>query len=367
MRVLCLIPQLGAGGAERVIVEIANFLVQRHVVQLLTWEAVATRAFFWPASAVEVIKAGRSGGRGPARWIRLAFRVPTLRRRVQDFKPDVVLSFLTTANITAVVACAGLRVPIVVSERNDPAKADSRSWVSLARRLTYPRAARTVVQTDRIARHFRRTLQSRMVVLPNPIPSARRRASPMTPGPGGRFRIVAVGRLEHQKGIDRLIAAFVPLAAMYPAWDVVVFGDGSKRDALTRQVEASGLAGRVSLAGVTEGIDRALAAAHLFAFPSRFEGFPNALGEAMAAGLPSVGYAGVSGVEELIVDGLNGLLLPHHAGVPSLTTALDRLMGDAELRMRMGAAAVVHVQRWSPERVLAEWERLLVDVATNAS
>jgi len=359
MRILCVIPQLGAGGAERVMAMIANHLSVRHDVVLLTWEAQGTPSFYPLVDAVQLVRANLFvEGRG-AKVLALLRRTWTVRQQVKTQAIDVVLSFLDTTNMTAIMACLGTGVPVVVSERVDPAQHRLSRTLSALRLLLYPLADCLVVQTRRVASYFPERMQARITVLPNPIASVPTMASPGTPAPNGRFRIIAMGRLVAQKGFDRLIDAFARLADRHPIWDVVIFGEGPDRSALEQRVRSAGLSGRVTLAGVTAAAQTELAASHLFAFPSRFEGFPNALGEAMAAGLPAVGYHGVSGVEELIEDGTTGVLLPPGADDAQLAVALERLISDAELRERMGAMAVSATVKWSTSSVLGMWETLL--------
>ena len=117
---------------------------------------------------------------------------------------------------------------------------------------------------------------------------------------------------------------------------------------------------------MSQTIAEAYAAAHLFAFPSRYEGFPNALAEAMAAGLPAVAFDGVSGVEDLAVDGETALLA-RHEDVSELADRLVRLMADPPLRRRLGNTASGHVPAFAPAAVYARWEGLLSTAITKPS
>ena len=121
-------------------------------------------------------------------------------------------------------------------------------------------------------------------------------------------KIAAVGRLHRQKGFDLLIEAFALIADRHPAWNLDIFGEGPEREQLQSLIARHRLSNRVTLRGVVTEIDLPLHEAGLFVMPSRYEGFPNALLEAMACGLPCVGTS-VGGVPEVLGQDA-GLLVP---------------------------------------------------------
>ena len=287
-------------------------------------------------------------------------RFHAVRKAIHDARPDAVVAFLDTMNITVLLATRGLGIPVIVSERIDPAAHRHRigRFKSALRRLTYRWAERVVVQTRRAAAFFTDLPPERLIILPNPVPLAAEAASPESPGADGRFCILGVGRLDRQKGFDLLVAAFARIAGDFPDWDMVVYGEGSERRNLEDQIEAEGLGGRVRLQGVSQTIAEAYAAANLFAFPSRYEGFPNALAEAMAAGLPAVAFDGVSGVEDLAVDGETALLA-HHEDVAAFADRLAAQMADPSLRVSVGKAARCRVGVFDSGSVFAMWDGLL--------
>lgn len=190
--------------------------------------------------------------------------------------------------------------------------------------------------------------------------------------PGGikdHYRIITVGRIDGlQKQTHILVEAFATLAQQYPQWDVWIWGEVKKRDyyqRLCRFIEEQGLTGRVHLAGTTTTVQDELRQADIFAFPSAFEGFPLALTEAMATGLPSVGFRSADAVNELIVDGKNGILCED--GVPAFAQGLERLMKDAALRSAMGRQAVADMEPYYPEAVWNQWQALIDDQIQQAS
>ncbi|MDH5493992.1 MAG: glycosyltransferase, partial [Myxococcales bacterium] len=185
-----------------------------------------------------------------------------------------------------------------------------------------------------------------------------------------RFLLLGLGRLMHQKGFDLLVEAFGELAAEHPRWDLRILGEGEERPRLEARLRRLGLEDRSSLPGLVRDVHAELERAHLFAFPSRYEGFPNALGEALATGLPALAFRGVSGVEELVLEGHSGLLADR-SGDPireraALVAALRALMGDSERREAMGAAARASIRRYRPEQIYAEWEDLLGSLLAEA-
>jgi glycosyltransferase involved in cell wall biosynthesis len=299
------------------------------------------------------------GGFGLQRILQIMARARLMRQTVKAQRPDVVISFMVGINITALTSCVGLGVPIVVSERIDPSEHCIGKIKEVARAYTYPLARLIVVQTHRVASYFPQSLQPKIRIVGNAVIPAPVTAQPFATDSNGRKRIVAVGRCDPQKGFDRLIDAFALIANNYPDWDVVIAGDGPERPGLEDRVRRRGLEARINIIGFVSDVYQELSAAQLIAFPSRNEGFPNALAEGLAAGLPAVGYNGVSGVEDLIIDGKTGLLVDQKEEIAGLARALSTLMANANLRVRLGKAALQHVRQWEPDRMFALWDEVL--------
>ena len=363
MRIAFLIHDLGPGGAERVMVHLANGLSGRgHEVTIHTLSAKAHDSFYPLDDKVQHVRLGlntlpaRKGIFGTLAHV--LHLVAGLRRHLQSEVPDVLVAFIDMTNIFALLGASGLRLPVIVSERSDPGAAPLRWPWRILRQLSYPMAAALVVQSSAARNWFPPWIRRKAVVIPNPVfppPSS----SGAQPDAGGSHRLIAVGRLSHEKGFDLLIKTFAWLAPQFPDWDLEIWGEGPERLALEGLRDESGLSARVQLPGLTEEIHTQYARSDLFVLSSRFEGFPNALCEAMSHGLPVVATSCSGGVRDIIRQGVDGLLVPPEEPM-ALAEAMARLMGYPSLREVLGTNAREVVQRFSVEDILDQWENCLL-------
>ena len=285
-------------------------------------------------------------------------RLRVLRRVVSTIGPHAVISFMTSMNVLAVLACLALRVRLVVSERIDPASHRAERFWAALRSVAYRRADAVVVQTEAAAHWFRRRLGKRLAVtvIPNPV------------DPGGdslpcnvevpRPFMLAAGRLVHQKGFDILIRAFATVARECGQLRLALAGEGPEEQALRSLVAELRLDDRVHFLGQVRGLRTLMRQADAFILPSRYEGFPNVLLEALASGLPVVATDCPSGPRQILRDGEFGRLVPGH-DLAALAAALRRLATDADLRGRLAARAPRAIAPYALARVAAEWEAVL--------
>jgi len=358
VRLTLVISSLGCGGAERVMASLANhWAAAGHAVTLLTWDDGREPPFYKLNEGVAWKPLGIKGAsRGLFDAARaFARRRVRLRAALQESTPDVILSFIEDVNVLTVAAGRGV-APVVVSERTNPeAYPTERIW-RLLRAWAYGRADRLVTQTERAKAFFPPRVRTKTTVIPNAVAPWRAPAS--AGNTLARPHLLSVGRLEHYKGYDLLIEAFARLKDKHPLWTLTVLGDGPQRKNLTELCAARGVASRVALAGRVDEPAVYLAQADLYVQPSRLEGFPNALCEAMAAGLPAVATDCSGGPAEIVRPGVDGLLVKS-GSVDALAEGLDRLMSNADERRRLAGNAAEISKRFPEEKIFQMWDAVL--------
>ena len=150
----------------------------------------------------------------------------------------------------------------------------------------------------------------------------------------------------------------MPIAAKYPEWNLIIFGEGEEREALDQQVKVSKLQDRISLPGFVDNPMVQMASMSIFVVSSRWEGYCLVLAEAMAVGLPVISFNCPSGPSELITNNVDGLLIEKD-NVEKLTQSMETLITDEHRRNMLGLRASKSVERFSLARILDQWEKTI--------
>ncbi len=362
-RLTLVIHSLAQGGAERDMAHLARCWAERgNDVAVVTLDSVATDSYplVEGVTRIGLGLAGDSHG-----WLQAISnnrqRIRALHDVLCQRSPQTVVSFIDRMNVVTLKAATSLGDPVIVSERIDPRHHEpGRIWRWLRRR-TYPLCTAQVVLTHSV-RDWCRQLAPRQPVhvIPNP---ARRPETGSTDAsrewaPADRSVLLGMGRLHPQKGFDRLLPIFARLRSTHPNWHLVLLGEGDERARLEAQVRDLGLQQHVSLPGWVSDVDGALSRSDLFVLPSRYEGFGNVVAEALACGVPVVTMDCPSGPGEIVRDGVDGLIVPAE-DTARLEQALDRVMGDAQLRDQFSARGPEVLDRFSEQKFLAQWDAVL--------
>jgi glycosyltransferase involved in cell wall biosynthesis len=340
------------GGTERQMIELVRRLdPARWAVHLACFH----RRGAWMARAEESV---RSVTVFPVRSFRRPDTLGHMRAFARWCRTERIAVVHTSelySNIFALPAAASAGVPARIANRREINP--DKSWSQIAlQRAAYACAGRVVANSQAAAaRLAAECVPARKVAI---VSNGLDLSEYAMPQPKTRRRTVAmVANLRTEKGHDVLMDAALLVHQHIDDASFLIVGDGSERSRLERRAAALGLGDRFRFLGHREDVPAILQSADIFVLPSRSEAFPNALLEAMAAGLPAVASA-VGGMLEMIAHEANGLLVPPGQPKP-LAAALERLMTDPVLAGRLGAAARRTVaERYSFERMVAGFERI---------
>lgn len=341
IRLACVITDLEVGGAERALVELATRL-DRGVFDVRVW-GISPATEDDERSLLPVLQAANIPAETlDADTLRAAPRVVrALANAWRDWRPDVVQTFLFHANILGRLAAWRARVPHVVSGIR---VAERRGrWRLQLDRWTDRLVERHVCVSQSVA-DFSHTIgglsAAKLLVIPNGVDIARyATAHPVEPSelglPAGRRWITYIGRLDRQKGLAWLIEQTPTWFAAHPQHDLLLVGDGAERAELTQLISRVAPPGRVHLVGWQSNVPGILRASDLMVLPSRWEGMPNVVLEAMAAGR-SVLAADVEGVRELLGSAA-GPQIAHLEDTNDWGAKLTHLLADPQLAAELGA------------------------------
>jgi GalNAc-alpha-(1->4)-GalNAc-alpha-(1->3)-diNAcBac-PP-undecaprenol alpha-1,4-N-acetyl-D-galactosaminyltransferase len=359
-RIALLVSSMGRGGAERVAATLCNAWAREGREVWLVPTFLGSREIAYPLDEAVHVRFLSQSFAATGSVVPTSLRkIYSLRQLFRTARPDVIVSFLPSTNVLAVAASRGLGIPLVVCERADPsADADLHPALRIARLLAYPFADRLCVQTRQATERMRwlSYLCGKPEIIPNPLPQS-------LVAPSLRIRqhsrfgiIIAVGRLSREKGFDGLLRAFHLGFRDAPNWKLEIWGEGPQRPYLEALIQELRLADRVKICGHTTDPWSVMVRAQLFALTSAYEGFPNAMLEAMALGLPAVAYDCNSGPRDLTDGGRVGRLVPPGDEV-ALAQTLRELADDPVRRKALGDAGADFVaQHFSQNSVIARWD-----------
>lgn len=353
---------MSGGGAERSTANLANYWAQKGWDITIVTLTSRNLDFYELHPAVKRIALELAGDSdnvltGLKQNLR---RIFMLRQLLCQIQPDIALGMMTGANVLLAFASLGLSgLSTIGAERIHPPKIPlGYVWETLRRhtyRLLNSLTALTSESQDWLKNN---TYAQKISVIPNavtyPLLVKGPRIKPKTPE---KKELLAVGRLDNQKGFGLLIEIFATLSAKYPDWDLVILGEGALRSTLEKKILELDLEKRIFLHGSVGNVGEWYESADLYVMSSHFEGFPNTLVEAMSYGLPVVSFDCDTGPRDIIRHEVDGLLVPVGDEV-ALTSALDRLMSNKELRERFSAFAIEVRERFSMDKITKMWEQL---------
>lgn len=276
------------------------------------------------------------------------------RKLITEYKPDCVVSFLFGVSSFVNLALVGKKTPLVVSERSDPNYLKPEGIIKVLTEYAYKRADAIVVLFDSFKNLSEGKYLNKAVTIPNPVPALN--MSPKIVDPDA-IKFVTIANNTPPKGLDILVDAFVEAHELTKNIELRIYGSDKSGD-LKRVVESKDANSFIKLMGYTLDVNAALEWADVYVMPSRHEGFPNSLCEAMSAGKCCIATECHSGIVEIIQNGNNGILVPSENS-HELAMSIVNLSKDPTTIQRIGAEAIKVSQKYNPVFVFDEWEHLI--------
>jgi len=356
MNLMFCIGGLSKGGAERVVCNLSNHLINDNDVSIVT--TTVCKSEYALDEKINVFSLDDNSNID--NFIkRNVNRLKKLKRIINEIKPDVILSFLPEPSYRVLMLKP--KAPVIVSVRNDP-KVEYKNFVNrLIMKILYKRATGFVFQTNEAKEYFSKKIQDRSVVIANPVDdkfldAKRSKAKDV---------IVTVGRLTPQKNHKLLIDSFSKVLKKYPNYELHIYGDGILKEELDEYIKISKLTKNVFLCGLTDDVVKALKNKKMFVLSSDYEGMPNALMEAMALGLPCISTdCPCGGPRELIKNNKNGILDPVN-NCDALTKSITKLIKDEKMCKKIADNAKKDSIQFKNETISSKWYDFIKEVSKN--
>ncbi|MBC2840334.1 glycosyltransferase family 4 protein [Robiginitalea sp. SC105] len=357
-KIAFLLPSLGSGGAERVVTILANELVKERPVTIITYST--GNPYYQLSPEIKLFHCTDSINPSSSLLEAIKTNIKILKALVnilKEQKINLIIGFLTSANVLSIIAAKICSIKAIISIRNNPDKDRPTKFWSILTRLTYPFANHVTVQTSPIKKILSNYVSNNKIsILPNPLnPDFANKRNKDTPK---QKIILSVGRFTDQKNHEMLIRSFgkIPIGD----WRLIIVGDGEKRIEYEQLIKELKLQNSVDLPGRKKDIYEYYNSASIFAFSSIFEGFPNALLEAMYFGLPCISTNCPTGPSELISNEVNGFLVDVN-DTEAFSVGLQKLIDSPDLRSEFGNNASKSVEKYELRKIIQNWNSLIND------
>lgn len=353
--IVFIISDMGFGGAQKVMRALLHHYGTNYKVALITLSDPSSDFLPLPEGITRIAlnETGDSGNILRSLYNNYR-RIRKIRKAVKKLKPKTVVSFIAPTNILTILATRFLPVRVVISERNDPTRQSFGLLWDRLRRFLY-RHADLITANSRNAIHALSAYvpRAKLAYIPNPLEEAL--PENIVPPEQKDKRILIVGRLHPQKAHDTLFKAFSLITQDFLDWKIIVVGDGELKTSLEILCGTLGISGKVDFVGVTPSPENYYRTCPVFVLPSRHEGTPNALLEAMNHGLAVIISTSCEGVLPLIQNQSCGLIF-ETGNEQALAENMRILMSDLRYCALLGKQAQKNVSIFCGKNVFSQWD-----------
>lgn len=335
-RIMIFIPSLGGGGAERVTSYLANYLENECDVAIVTCSEITSRDYYIDSKVKKYCANAKR----------------QIRNVVRHFMPSLIIIMFAPMGISVVPAIRGMKIPFIISERNDPKNFSGKKITRVLYQYYMTKANGLVFQTQEAAAYYKSKYSGISTIIYNPL--SLNRFPDIYKGEREKV-IVNVGRLHYQKNQELLIRAFKEVHDLYPEFSLEIYGEGNLKESLRRLIESLNLESSIRLMGNRSDVLECEKSKSIFVLSSDFEGMPNALIEAMALGVPVISTdCPCGGPRELIKDHVNGTLVPV-GDIKKLKDAIIELIEDKTLSDLYSANELEIRDRLDEKKIMKQW------------
>lgn len=355
-KIAFIIGSLSSGGAERVISNLSNELIENFEIVIITF--VNSIPFYRLDDRIKVIPCCKVINYSTSIYQSLKLNIILIKKIYQIFKKEqinIAIGFITSANIIAIISAKFYGIPCIISERNNPLRGDlPRFWIIL-RKFVYPLADKVVLQTEGVKEIYHKKLKpNKIIILPNPISSELTKLRNNTTLK--TKLIITVGRLDNNKSQDDIVKAFMSINPQ--DWKLSIIGDGENKQKLLSLIDSLHANQKINILPKVKRIEEYYNKASIFVLNSKSEGFPNSLLEAMHFGLPCISSDCNFGPSDLITDGINGFLIPNN-DIQILKERLSQLINNKDMRQTFSKNSIITTEKYKSKKVVAKWEQLI--------
>lgn len=376
MRNVCfLIPAFYGGGAERVMLNVLRHLDRSRFSPLLVLLVEKGPLLSDLPMDIRILTI-RKDGNGFLLKLLDSYKLAKL---LDEERPDILISFMWYTNAITLLArfLGKIRIRTIISERTSTVSYEdflSNFIRGVVIRFLYPFADTIIAPSYGIKRKLVNDSgisKEKVIVIHNPVDIRTIRVKAEeglehTWYQGGKNTLIAVGRLGREKGFAYLLRTVSLLSSEGIDCKLVILGEGKERENLLGLAKKLGIEEKVCLAGFQSNPYKYLSRSTIFVLSSLYEGFPNVLLEAMALGVPSIATRCQTGPEEIVTDGIDGLLVPP-ADEKALADAVRRLLLDEDLRKRLGEAGEKRAEDFSSDKIVKEYEALIEGICAESA
>jgi len=342
---------LSGGGAERVLAILANYFTDNgHVVRIITFNKGDAYDLDHRVKRIKL-----HHGKIKNHKIRSLKNLFGLYKKKNN-RPNVIISFITHMNLISIIVARLYNIKIIASEHNSHLRIQHPKYLTyITRTILYPMTNYLTVLTSFDIQYYKNK-RIKVVVMPNPCSF-----NSLNKLNTNRKKIIlAIGNLDryHHKGFDNLIELIAPILKSKEDWILKIVGGGEKGllhlNQLTREYN---LSNQVFFTGFRNDVQLLMQESEIFVLPSRFEGLPMVLLEAMSQGLACIAYDCKTGPSDIIEHKKNGLLIEDQ-NMKAMQYGLTELINDHEYRDELRNKAIQSLNRFSIDNVGAQWEQL---------